>query len=46
MNRRPVVDNDLLLACDKLHAGMAKFWGFMTFAAVGASWYLLVALRA
>jgi hypothetical protein len=43
---RPIADNDLLQACDRLHARMAKVWAFLLFASLGATWYLIVGLRA
>lgn len=42
---RPIVDNDLLAACDQFHARMTKVWAFMTFAGIGALWYVVLAYR-
>ena len=43
---RPIVDNDLLMACDRFHARMAVVWAALTGVSLGATWYVLVALRA
>jgi hypothetical protein len=42
---RPVVDNDLLAACDQLHARMTKIWAVLTFIGIGALWYVVFAYR-
>jgi hypothetical protein len=43
---RPANDNDLLAACESVHSVLAIVAAFGLFAAVGVSWWLLVALRA
>jgi hypothetical protein len=43
---RPATDNDLLAACERAHRAIAIAAGFGLFVCVGASWWLLVALRA
>jgi hypothetical protein len=44
---RAAVDNDLLrVARDRYHARAAKTWAFLTFAGIGALWYVVVFFRA
>jgi hypothetical protein len=44
---RTACDNALLAACDELYGKVVRVAGaFALFAGVGASWYLLVAMRA
>ena len=43
---RPAGDNDLLASCGRVHGAVIRVAAFITFALIGAGWYLLVALRA